>query len=114
MGCNSAGNQDEKPDPVFGKAVTGKKMKQKKNPWELREWGPKLSLPLVSNRTEVSYQAVSFKPHASFQHWHMLFILPFLDFHSAVPFNRVLFNNILFMNLMILFYFEKFNKERLL
>ena len=70
-------------------------MTQKKNPWELREWGPKLSLPLVSNRTEASYQAVSF-------------------FHSAVPFNRVLFNNILFMDLMILFYFEKFNKEQLL
>lgn len=69
------------PDPVVGKAVTGKKIiKQKKNPWESREWGPKLSLPLISNRTEVSYQAVSFKPHASFQHRHMLFILPFKIF----------------------------------
>ena len=68
------------PDPVVGKAVTGEKMTQKKNPWELREWGPKLSLPLVSNRTEVSYQTVSFKPHAGFQHRHMLFILPFKIF----------------------------------
>ena len=65
------------PDPVVGKAVTGEKNDTKEKSVGIERMGAETPLPLVSNRTEASYQTVSFKPHASFQHRHMLFILPF-------------------------------------